>query len=88
MKNRYSEIMFMKEGFNGLEDGNRFSAGYPLFFIKMAWNKGMNVEDLADGYGKGMGTNGDWSAIRDSSETATGNMFERAINFLEGLKAK
>lgn len=88
MSAKYSGIKFVTEGFKGVSHGGcNFIAGYPLFFIQMAWNKGMNLEDLADGYGKGMGTNGDWSGIRDSSDEAIEKMFERAINFLEGLKA-
>lgn len=60
-----------------------FSARVDLFLIQAAWYKGMKIEDLADGFGPGQGTHGDWSAIRDSSEGATMKMFERAINFFE-----
>ena len=49
--------------FEGIENtmlGDRplevnFRAGYPLFLIREAWNRGMNVEDLADGFGEGAG---------------------------------
>ena len=63
-------------------------ANFPLFLVKAAWTKGCGMEDLADGFGKGMGTmGGDWSGIRDSSEEATNLMLERALVFL-GLLSK
>lgn len=65
------------------ENGFNYSAGFPLFIIKKAWEKGMDFEDLADGFGKGLGTmGGDWSGIRDSSPEATAKMVERALNNL------
>lgn len=60
----------------------RFGARFDLFLIRNAWTKGCNLEDLADGFGPGFGTHGDWSAIRDSSEEAKLKMLERAINHL------
>lgn len=63
-----------------------FGARFDLFLIRNAWNKKCNFEDLADGFGQGLGTRGDWSAIRDSSPEATLKMTERAINHL-GLEA-
>lgn len=65
------------------QKGYRFSASALLWIIKAAWDKGADFEDLADGYGEGLGTMGDWSGIRDSSEPAKRRMFERALNFLE-----
>ena len=60
-----------------------FAAGYPLFLIKEAWNRGVDFEDLADGFGAGMGTCGeDWSGIRDSSPDAVTQMLERSLNAL------
>lgn len=63
--------------------GCKCSAGFPLFLIHAAWNKGCSFEAEADGFGPGFGTHGDWSAIRDSSEPATARMLEKAINFLD-----
>lgn len=59
-----------------------FKAGYPLFLIHQAWDRGASFEDLADGFGEGVGTHGDWSAIRDSSAGAVTRMLERALNHL------
>ncbi len=69
------------------EDGRpvRFTADWRLLLIQSAWYKGCNFEDLADGYGKGMGTHGDWSGIRDSSEEAILKMTERALSLLVKL---
>ena len=71
-------------GFRGMDNENSFTAGFPLFLIREAVNKGMDVEDLADGFGAGLGTNGDWSAIRDSTDFAVNKMFERALNHIFG----
>lgn len=80
-----------------VEDAGAFSyqkgnvqhrANFPLFLIKAAWTKHCGMEDLADGFGEGMGTmNGDWSGIRDSSDEATSRMLERALVFLGLLSA-
>jgi hypothetical protein len=60
-----------------------FKAGFPLFLIREAWNRGTSFEDLADGFGAGLGTcGGDWSGIRDSSPSAKTAMLERALNAL------
>lgn len=59
-----------------------FTSDLTLMIIRNAWNKGMNAEDLADGYGVGNGTMNDWSGIRDSSDGARLKMLERALNFL------
>jgi hypothetical protein len=63
------------------ENGNPVRASFPLYLIHRAWNKGCSFELLADGFGKGYGTMGDWSAIRDSSEKAIAAMFKRALEF-------
>jgi len=68
--------------FSADEGGCRMSATTELFLIREAWNRGMDVEDLADGFGAGAGTHGDWSGIRDSSNTAVEKMFERTLNHL------
>jgi len=68
------------------EYGNDHSSSYDLFVIRNAWNRGCTMDDLADGFGKGLGTmNGDWSGIRDSSEKAMEKMLERAFNWF-GMK--
>lgn len=65
-------------------DGTAASAEFPRFLIHVAWRRGCNFEDLADGFGQGLGTcGGDWSGIRDSSDEAIERMLERAITFLE-----
>lgn len=69
------------------------SACLSLWIIGEAWRGGCNFEDLADGYGAGLGTmGGDWSGIRDSSDEAEAEMLARAMDFLRGqtdaLKAK
>lgn len=66
-------------GHNGVSD---FSANFPLFLIGEAWHRGCDLEDLADGFGAGLGTRGDWSGIRDSSPETVARMFERALNHL------
>lgn len=52
-----------------------------MHLIREAWERGCNMEDLADGYGKGLGTHGDWSGIRDSSHEAIEQMLTRAMNY-------
>lgn len=74
---------FSKRGnFSGVKDGMKFIATWPLFLIDEARHAGCSFEDLADGFGAGRGTMGDWSGIRDSSEAALERMTERALNFL------
>lgn len=64
------------------EHGYEASANFPLLVIQRAWNAGCDFEKEADGFGKGLGTcGGDWSGIRDSSESATAIMFTKALNF-------
>jgi hypothetical protein len=62
--------------------GQEHSANLAVLLIAEAWRTGCGFEDLADGFGKGMGTRGDWSAIRDSTNAATERMLERALNHL------
>jgi hypothetical protein len=62
--------------------GLSHSANLALLLIHEAWDKGCNFEDLADGFGRGLGTHGDWSAIRDSTGGAIERMLERALNHL------
>ncbi len=65
-------------------EGHATSACFSLFLIRSAWSKGCSFEDLADGFGKGLGTmGGDWSGIRDSSDEAEAAMLARAIAHLE-----
>lgn len=82
----YSNIKLNDRG--GLEGTNnamgcRFSASFPLFLIRQAWERGCKeIEKHADGFGPGMGTcGGDWSGIRDSSPAAVEKMLEAALNF-------
>lgn len=56
-------------------------ASLDLLLIREAWHRGCELEDLADGFGPGEGTHGDWSAIRDSTDEAKSAMLERALNF-------
>ena len=67
----------------GEHDGFPFRADLALYIIRLAWEAGMNAEDLADGFGRGLGTGGDWSAIRDSSHEAVEAMLDRALKFIE-----
>lgn len=73
-------FVYVDTDWNGFGEEMRCSASPVLFIIRRAWDGGVNFEDLADGYGEGMGTHGDWSGIRDSSQEAKGRMFERALN--------
>ena len=87
---RFTSITVRNDGatgigdFSGKERGKRFIGGFSLFLIKEAWNRGCDLEDLADGFGSGAGTGDarDWSGIRDSSEIAINTMLERALNYL------
>lgn len=56
------------------------SGWLPLMVVRAAWEGGVDYEDLADGFGAGNGTHGDWSGIRDSSMDAQVAMLERALN--------
>lgn len=88
-KAAFSNIKELGNGrFEGESNGFAFSACYNLFLIRKAWERGCtDMERLADGFGPGMGTQGDWSAIRDSSDEAITAMLEAALNFLfpEGM---
>ena len=66
-------------------DGTPASGTFPLLIIRIAWYAGLDLEDEADGFGPGMGTRGDWSAIRDSSDAATDRMLEKSLNFIARL---
>lgn len=65
----------------GKDKDVNFMADFDLFIIKQVWGA-VSFEDLADGFGKGAGTMGDWSGIRDSSPEARAKMFTRALNYL------
>lgn len=65
-----------------MADGTLFSAAFDLWLIRAAWEKGLDLEKEADGYGRGMGTMGDWSGIRDSSPGARAEMLEKTFIFL------
>lgn len=85
---RFAEIrvdgakFFGVEFHDGLAGGVNFGARWDLFLIREAWEHGLDLEALADGYGPGAGTHGDWSGIRDSSPEAVTRMTEAALNFL------
>lgn len=72
--------------FGGTNKNYRYSARVDLWLIRQAWESGADLEGLADGFGKGMGTMGDWSAIRDSSADAKVEMLEVAVEYLKGTK--
>lgn len=65
------------------DDGHAFVASFPLFIIHIAWHAGCDMEDLCDGFNLGFGSQGDWSALRDSSPEAILNMLNRACNHME-----
>ena len=70
-----------------MRGGGTASCAFDLFLIREAWGD-VDYEDLADGFGEGMGTmDGDWSGIRDSSPAARAAMLQRALNHLfpEGM---
>ena len=84
---RFRNIQLFVGGFKGQDEGTKFSASWDLFLISEAQKQGCSLEDLADGFGPGMGTmGGDWSGIRDSSPKAVAMMTERALNHLFGHK--
>ena len=69
--------------FAGLDGDMSFQASFPLWLISEARDRGCDFEDLADGYGPGLGTmSGDWSGIRDSTPEAVAAMLERALNHM------
>ena len=87
---RFSDLTLNADGsgFSALRDMNLsggpapMSACWELFLLGEAWRAGCDFEDLADGFGPGAGTQGDWSALRDSSPEAMRAMMERALNHL------
>ena len=83
---KYEQVEMKADGsgFTALRtpDGITMSATWELFLIRQAWERGMDVEDLADGFGEGQGTHGDWSGIRDSTDGAVEAMTGRALNHL------
>ena len=87
-----SEVEIVNDGcfkYFNIRLGVPARASFSLFLIKLAWDKGCDLEAEADGFGLGRGTcGGDWSGIRDSSSAATELMLAKAINFLEDLKGK
>ncbi len=87
MTDRFSHLELGPETFQGIEHHESgidipFSAGWPLFLIGQARERGCDFEKEADGYGPGEGTFGDWSGIRDSSFTALTVMTQKALNYL------
>jgi len=81
-------LKFVRDGspkkvFEGTRDGCKFSARPDLFVIREAWYRGVSFEREADGFGIGLGTHGDWSAIRDSSEEQTAVMLKKAMRFFK-----
>ena len=84
MTTRYEEIEVVDGLLHGKRDGYNFRASFNLLLIGLAQERGCGFEDLADGFGPGAGTHGDWSAIRDSSEEAKNQMLERSLNHLFG----
>lgn len=84
---RFSKVTVDGARFFGVEEIEgagkvNFGARWDLFLIREAWDRGLDLEALADGFGPGAGTHGDWSGIRDSSPEATARMTEAALNFL------
>lgn len=69
-----------KEKYENTEYG--YKASLVLTVIRISWHKGCDFEDLADGFGPGCGTHGDWSAIRDSSPESIMSMLERSLNYI------
>ena len=84
MEKRFTDISVDGNSFSGARYGTPFSANFSLFLISQARDRGCEFEDLADGFGPGAGTHGDWSAIRDSSQEAVDRMLERSLNVLFG----
>ena len=86
---KYENVKIGNHGHFSYVDGDRrfVKIGCPVSFslvlIRMAWEVGCNFEDLANGFGTGLGTcGGVWSGIRDSNGPATDKMLERALNFI------
>lgn len=84
---KFTQVKIEEAGRFTYQDGDmncKASANFPLVIIRMAWDAGCNLEPLADGFGAGNGTMGDWSGIRDSSPEATAKMLRRSLNFIHG----
>ena len=65
-----------------------YIAKLDLMILKIMWTScGEAFERLCDGFGPGAGTgpDGDWSAIRDSSDEAKTKMLEHSLNVLEEM---
>lgn len=73
--------------FDDDERGTAFLATPSLVVIEWAYYGGCDLEDLADGYGPGQGTHGDWSGIRDSSDEAIDAMLARSLTWVELVMA-
>ena len=84
MEQRFTDIRVENGHLVGARYGTPFTADFSLFLIGKARDRGCDFEDLADGFGEGAGTHGDWSGIRDSSEEAVNQMLERSLNHLFG----
>ena len=89
LNDNYRELEVQTDGHFTYKDGTRgrsginCSANFTLHLIQMAWDSGCYFEDLADGFGEGLGTmGGDWSGIRDSSSEATRKMLQRAMQHI------
>ena len=84
MKKKFTKVVIEEDGefHYTSQSGIQTYVCMSLFLISQARDRGCDFEDLADGYGEGAGTHGDWSGIRDSSEKAVGAMLERSLNFL------
>jgi hypothetical protein len=73
----------LKVRFDGTDAlGYKFIAQADMWLIRFAWGHGLNLEALADGFGRGIGTMGDWSAVRDSSSGAVREMTAAALAWL------
>jgi hypothetical protein len=70
----------LKVRFGGTDArGFQFLAQGDMWLIRFAWERGLNLEALADGFGRGLGTMGDWSGVRDSSSEAVRAMTAAAL---------
>ena len=93
IQDRFQGVSIRQGGGFDYHDGRaghvRYFPTVPLFLIGEAWAAGVSFEDLADGFGPGLGTmGGDWSGIRDSSSEAVAAMFQRALNHFFGGNGK
>lgn len=82
---RFTKVKIDEHGlidYYNARDGMKTAASLSLLIIHEAWDRGCDFEEEADGFGKGIGTHGDWSAIRDSSDNAKSKMLQKALNFL------